>query len=209
MFKLLGKLDKTKKYYAAFSGGKDSVAFVSYLLSRGFDITLLHFNHNLSVEDENAYNFTKDFAKRHSLELIVDILNKNKTKEQSPEEYQRIHRYTFLNKFNDAPILMFHTLTDNAETWLFGSINGQSKLIPYSNKNIIRPFMLNDSEIVLNYLTSNSLPYYEDKTNKNISIPRNYIRHVMMEQVLEVNKGFLNMIRKRIVKKYTREYLCN
>lgn len=209
MFKLLGKLDKTKKYYVAFSGGKDSVAFTHHLLSRGFDITLLHFNHNLSIEDENAYNFTKDFAKRHSLELIVDILNKNKTKEQSPEEYQRIHRYAFLNKFNDAPILMFHTLTDNAETWLFGSINGQSKLIPYSNKNIIRPFMLNDSEIVLNYLVSNSLPYYEDKTNTDTTIPRNYIRHIMMSQVLDVNKGFLNMIKKRIIKKYNREILCH
>ena len=42
MFKLLGKLNKTEKFYVAFSGGKDSVAFTHYLLSKGFDITLLH-----------------------------------------------------------------------------------------------------------------------------------------------------------------------
>lgn len=208
MFKFLGKLDKTKKYYVAFSGGKDSVAFTHYLLSKGFNITLLHFHHNLSVEDENAYNFTKQFAKENSLELIVDILNKSKDKKQSPEEYQRIYRYNFLNKFTDAPIIMCHNLNDNAETWLFGSINGQSKLIPYSNKNIIRPFMLNNLETISNYLISNSLTHYEDSTNRDTSIPRNYIRHVMMKQVLDVNLGFLNMIKKRIVKKYTREYLC-
>lgn len=208
MFKLLGKLDKTKKYYLAFSGGKDSVAFTHYLLAKGFNITLLHFNHNISIEDENAYNFSKSFAKENSLELIVDILNKSKDKKQSPEEYQRIYRYKFLTKFNDAPIIMCHNLNDNAETWLFGSINGQSKLIPYSNKNIIRPFMLNNLEIISNYLTSNSLTHYEDATNTDTTIPRNYIRHVMMKQVLEVNQGFLNMIRKRIIKKHMREYLC-
>lgn len=209
MFKLLGKLDKTKKYYVAFSGGKDSVAFTHYLLSKGFNITLLHFHHNISVEDENAYNFTKQFAKEYCLELIVDILNKPKDKQQSPEEYQRIHRYKFLNKFNDAQIIMCHNLNDNAETWLFGSINGQSKLIPYSNNNIIRPFMLNNLETISNYLISNSLTHYEDTTNKDTSIPRNYIRHLMMPQVLDINKGFLNMIRKRIIKKYNREYLCH
>lgn len=206
MFKLLGKLNKSVKYYVAFSGGKDSVAFTHYLLSEGYNLVLLHFNHNLSEEDEKAYAFTKQFAKENNLELIIDILNKPKERQESPEEYQRKHRYKFLNKFNDAPIIMCHNLNDNMETWLFGSIHGQSKLIPYSNGNIIRPFSINSVKTISNYLTSNSLSFYEDKTNSDTTIPRNYIRHVMMPNVLEVNKGFCNMIRKRVLKKYQREY---
>ena len=31
MFKLLGKLNKTEKFYVAFSGGKDSVAFTHFV----------------------------------------------------------------------------------------------------------------------------------------------------------------------------------
>ena len=203
MFKILGKLSKQCKYYVAFSGGKDSVAFTHYLLSRGFNITLLHFNHNLSQEDENAYVFTKTFAKTYNLELIIDILNKDKQKQQSPEEYQRIYRYNFLNKFTDAPVLMCHNLSDNAETWLFGSIHGQSKLIPYSNNNIIRPFMLNSSTDILSYLERNSLNYYEDLTNSNQTIPRNYIRHTLLKNVLTVNPGFENMIKRKLIKKYS------
>lgn len=115
MFKILGKLTN-KKHYVSFSGGKDSVAFTHYLINKGYDITLLHFHHNLTQEDENAYQFVKEFAKEYSLELIVDILNKPKDKQESPEEYQRIHRYSFLNKFVDAPVIMCHNLNDNCFT---------------------------------------------------------------------------------------------
>ena len=207
MFKLLGKLNKTEKFYIAFSGGKDSVAFTHYLLSKGFDITLLHFHHNLSQEDENSYTFCKQFAKQYNLELIVDILNKQKNKQESPEEYQRIYRYKFLDKFTDGFVLLCHNLNDNAETWQFYSLHGQSKLIPYKRNNCIRPFMLNSSETILNYITSNSLSFYEDQTNLNLNIPRNYIRHIMMEHIFKINPGYLNMIKKKVVKKYEREYL--
>lgn len=65
--------------------------------------------------------------------------------------------------------------------------------------------MLNSLETILNYLISNSLNYYEDQSNLDITIPRNFIRHVMMKDVLQVNKGFHNMIKKRIIKKYLNE----
>ena len=113
MFKILGKLDQ-HKYYVAFSGGKDSVAFTHYLLSKNKGVVLLHFNHNLSEEDEKSFQFTMDFAKTNNLELIVDILNKPKLKGESPETFQRKHRYVFLNRFNDHPIIMCHNLNDNA-----------------------------------------------------------------------------------------------
>ncbi len=205
MFQILGKLNNNK-YYVAFSGGKDSVVFTHYLLNKGYDITLLHFNHNLSIEDQNAFEFTTEFAKKYSLELIVDFLNKEKQQQESPEEYQRKHRYLFLNKFTDAPIILNHNLDDNVETWLFSSIHGQSKLIPYQRNNCIRPFMLNSVENILLYIKENNLTYYEDKTNLDINIPRNFIRHEMIKQVLKINPGFFNMIKKRILKKFKNEY---
>ncbi len=67
--------------------------------------------------------------------------------------------------------------------------------------------MLNSSETILNYITSNSLSFYEDQTNLNLNIPRNYIRHIMMENIFKINPGYLNMIKKKVVKKYEREYL--
>lgn len=65
--------------------------------------------------------------------------------------------------------------------------------------------MLNSSQIISNYIVSNSLNYYEDQTNLNLSIPRNYIRHVMMENIFKINPGYLSMIKKKVVKKYERE----
>ena len=204
-FKLLGK-KLPKDLYVAFSGGSDSVCFTHFLLTLGFKITLLHFNHNISLDDELAYNFTKSFAKEYSLELITDHLNKPNNEKYSPEEYQRVYRYIFLEKFNDKPILMCHTLNDNMETWLFSSINGQSKLIPYRNKNIIRPFMLNSKQLVEKYLKENNLNYYLDSTNFNLNLPRNFIRHNLMTEIFKINKGFDSMISKLILKKYKREF---
>lgn len=66
--------------------------------------------------------------------------------------------------------------------------------------------MLNSSETISNYLISFSLNHYEDKTNLDQSIPRNFIRHTLMQDVLKVNKGFHNMIKKRVIKKYDKEY---
>ena len=146
-----------------------------------------------------------DFAKTNNLELIVDILNKPKLKGESPETFQRKHRYVFLNRFNDHPIIMCHNLNDNMESWVFGSIIGQPKLIPYRNNNVIRPVMLNSSSNILSYLKQHDLKWYEDKTNTDVLIPRNRIRLNVLPEMLLINKGFEKTIKKRILIKYSKE----
>lgn len=206
MFKILDKLPMD--CYIAFSGGRDSVAFATYLIKNPKrKVTLLHYNHNFNTEDKNSYEFSLKFAKENSLNIITDINNVTNIAKYNKgyENHCRELRYDFLFKFTDKPIIVCHHLKDNIESWLLGSINGQPKLIPYRNKNVIRPFMLVSDTDLGKYCSHNSLEWYEDKTNTDINIPRNRMRHIILPELLKINPGIDKVIRKRILYKYHKE----
>ena len=65
--------------------------------------------------------------------------------------------------------------------------------------------MLNSSSNILSYLKQYDLKWYEDKTNTDVSIPRNRIRLNVLPEMLLINKGFEKTIKKRILIKYSKE----
>ena len=65
--------------------------------------------------------------------------------------------------------------------------------------------MLNSSSSILSYLQHYGLEWYEDKTNKDVTIPRNRIRLNVLPEMLLINKGFEKTIKKRILIKYSKE----
>jgi tRNA(Ile)-lysidine synthase TilS/MesJ len=60
--------------------------------------------------------------------------------EKSTEEHWRDERYKFFRTFN-MPVITGHNLDDVIEWFLFSSLHGQGKVMPYNNKNVIRPFI--------------------------------------------------------------------
>jgi tRNA(Ile)-lysidine synthase TilS/MesJ len=56
------------------------------------------------------------------------------------EEHWRDERYKFFRSF-DEPVITGHNLDDVIEWFLFSSLHGQGKVIPYRNKNVFRPFI--------------------------------------------------------------------
>ena len=203
MFTILKKLPMD--CYVAFSGGKDSTVFTKYLLANpNRKVTLLHYNHGLVEEDFNSHSFALDFAKENNLNIIVGINNETPTKyNKGYENHCRELRYSFLNKFDDKPIIMCHHLGDVLESWVFsGWIHANPKLIPYKRNIIIRPFLAVSTKQVSDYAEYHNIIWYEDKTNTDLTIVRNRIRHNIIPEMRSINLGLETKLKKLVIKKY-------
>jgi tRNA(Ile)-lysidine synthase len=109
-------------------------------------------------------------------------------------------RYDFFKKKNvNSPVIVAHHLDDAVETWVWSSLHGQSKLIPYRHGNVIRPFLATPKKELVKWAENHFVPWIDDYTNMDTRHQRNFIRHMMMPQVLRVNPGIHKTIRKKLL----------
>jgi tRNA(Ile)-lysidine synthase len=78
-------------------------------------------------------------------------------------------------------------------------MKGNPKIIPHKRGYILRPFLLNKKERILEWAELNSISFINDKTNLDLSFDRNFIRHEMMPYVKRINPGIEKTIRKKIL----------
>jgi tRNA(Ile)-lysidine synthase TilS/MesJ len=138
MIRFIGSLPR--KCVVAFSGGVDSVAITDFLLNGKRDVSLAFFHHGTKTSD-GALKFVKSFALDREVLLTVGHITGSKPPDESQEEYWRNCRYQFLSQFEET-VITAHHLDDAVETWLFTSLHGESRLIPYRRGNVIRPFLV-------------------------------------------------------------------
>ena len=129
---------------------------------------------------------------------MIGNISQSKPKDQSWEEYWRNERYQFLHSF-DKPVITAHNLNDQMENWLFTGFHGQSRLIPYRNKNVIRPFLPTLKSNLIDWCKNKNVPWLEDPSNQNTNFMRNKIRHDILPEVVKVNPGFDKVIFKKVL----------
>lgn len=195
MIKVQGHLNK--KVYLACSGGVDSMAVLDFL-SRKHDVSLLFFNHDTETSLE-AEEFLKEYAEQYKLKLHIGNIQREKLKTESKEEYWRNERYNFFKQFS-SDVITCHHLDDCVETWIWSSLHGEGKVIPYRNSNVIRPFRLTRKQKFVDWCINNHVPWVEDMSNHSESYMRNYIRQYLMDECLHVNPGLHKVIAKKIEK---------
>jgi tRNA(Ile)-lysidine synthase len=180
----------------AFSGGVDSVA-AAHFLSRNHDLTLLFVDHR-TEDSKRARKFVQQFSAKHSLPLKCYTISKDKPKNESKEEFWRNERYKIFHA-QEQSVITCHHLDDCVETWVWSSLHGCGKLIPRSNRNVIRPFLTTRKSDFSAWAMRNKLAWCEDDSNFDTRYTRNYIRHKMMADVLHVNPGIHKTIRKKLI----------
>jgi len=198
MITILGKIPN--KVTLAMSGGVDSMAVYHFLSINGKRKVDPVFIDHKSEHCSEARNFLIKYFNDIGRELTIIDMPQNRPAKQSQEEYWRNERYRLLAPFEC--VLTAHHLDDVAETWIFSSLNGTPKIIPYRRNNVIRPFLATQKRDFINWCTKYKVPWFEDLSNRNIKYNRNRIRHEIMPEVLIVNPGFKNMLRKRVVEKF-------
>ena len=199
MIKLLGKIPKN--ITIALSGGPDSMAALSFLNNGNRSISAIYFNHG-TTHAKVAEDFVTSYCKENYIPLKVGKIQNEKPPGKSQEEYWRDERIGFFNTYTSGhpgPLILGHHLDDAVEWWIFSSLHGTGKLIPYENTatNVIRPFLLNRKQKLLDWLEKRDVPYIEDPSNASTDYMRNYIRHKLMPHALHVNPGMAKIITKK------------
>jgi|FLOH01.1.fsa_nt_gi tRNA(Ile)-lysidine synthase len=173
----------------ALSGGADSVFLMYLMRALPFKkIGVAHFNHQLRGHDsESDELFCKQLAKKHNTIFYttsIDIVSEAKAHQNSIEEEGRIQRYNWLYSLLDSEkydyILTGHHQDDNLETLLLNLYSGAGikgmSCISTQNDRVIRPLLGITKQLILDYLTLNSIPYREDASNFESRFSRNYFR---------------------------------
>lgn len=200
MLRLLTRLPKDVT--VAISGGVDSVAVTDFL-SNNHNVNCAFFHHGTENSD-NALSFLEKFCDDRGLYLIIGRIEGLRPKETSIEEFWRNERYRFLESVQ-GPVVTAHNLDDCVETYLFSSLHGTAKTIPYRRNNVIRPFLLTSKKEFVNWCVRKNVDWCEDTSNNDVKYMRNYIRHELMPHALVVNPGLTKVVAKKVKEAFLTE----
>lgn len=198
MIKIQGKIDR--EVNVACSGGVDSMAVVDFLM-QNHKVNLLFFDHGTETSTDARNFITEKFTQREfsdGTRVEFGNVQNRKTKSESWEEYWRNERYAWFHSF-DSPVITCHHLDDCVETWLWSSIHGNGKIIPYANLNVIRPFRQNRKTEFTNWARRKDISWIEDASNQDVKHMRNFIRRDLMPKALVVNPGLHKVVEKKVV----------
>lgn len=202
MIKVLGKLPR--ELAVAVSGGPDSMAILDFL-SNNHDVTAVYFDHGTDF-GRKCKRFVKNFCDSKEIPVIIGINYNGRDRQKSQEEHWRDERYKFFHSF-DMPVVSGHNLDDVIEWYLFSSINGHGKVIPYNNKNVIRPFISTSKRTLESWCNKKEIPFLVDPANIDRKFMRSIIRHDIIPHARLINPGMEKTFRKLVEKEY--ENVCS
>jgi len=197
MLKVLGKLPRDLT--VAVSGGPDSMAVLDFL-SNNHNITAAYFDHDTDFAKECKF-FVKDFCESRDIPCVVGLKLISRPANESLEEHWRNERYKFFHSFDES-VVTGHNLDDVIEWFLFSSIHGQGKIIPYRNKNVIRPFNLTPKRFLEDWCIRKKIPFLLDPSNEDKKFMKSIIRHDILPNVKLINPGIEKTIKKLVEKSY-------
>ena len=174
----------------AFSAGSDSSALFFALAERQipFDIAIVDYGLRAQSKEEVAY--AKELAARYKKKIYIHQAN------VTPPNFEakaREERYRFfeeiIKKHGYENLILAHQLNDQFE-WLLmrmargaGVVEmvGMDIVSKRRGYKIVRPMLYVPKKTILSYLATNNIHYFEDSTNKDLSIERNFIRHTFSD----------------------------
>ena len=201
MLKVLGKIPR--EVVVAVSGGPDSMAILDFL-SNNHKVTAAYFDHATTF-GKDCRDFVRDFCKKRNIDFVSGTIFCDRSKDKSLEEHWRDERYKFFRSFQDT-VITGHNLDDVIEWFLFSSLHGQGKIIPYKNQNVIRPFISTSKRSLEDWCERKDVPFMVDPGNKDRKFMRSIIRNDMMPHARKVNKGIEKTFKKMVEREYNLLY---
>ena len=161
-------------------------------------VKVLNFNHGTEY-GLKMQTFLRDYCASKNIEFCTSTLKGEKERRKSQEEFWRDKRYDFLRSNCDGkPIVTCHHLDDCIETWIFSSLRGKGKLIPYENRGVIRPFLLTPKKELYSWARNKQVVFFEDPSNSDERYTRNLIRNQITPHALKVNPGLHKTIARLV-----------
>ncbi len=204
-------LTRGDKVLVSFSGGPDSQALLSFLLSVEslfqLEIGVFHLNHKLRKEaDEEEKLIQKQVESLGLRDFIYsyDVQAYAQENKLSLEDAGRRLRYQFLEKISDEygynKIALGHQLNDSVETFLMrliqgASVEGLRGILPKRGK-FIRPLIEVERLEIESYLNRKEIGYFTDQSNISGKNLRSRIRHYLIPYFLTVNPRFYQAVKR-------------
>jgi tRNA(Ile)-lysidine synthase len=201
-----------ERVLVALSGGPDSVALLHLLLDLqrdgdGIVAGVAHFHHQLRGADADGDEvFCRELAATLALPIEVereDVRQAARDAGRSIEDMARALRYAFLDAAADRVradvIAVGHTLDDQAETFLLRLVRGAgsrglSGIRPRAGR-VIRPLLEISRAELRDDSRQRGLVWREDASNRDVTIPRNRVRHELIPYLeREFNPGITHVL---------------
>lgn len=193
------------------SGGADSTALavLASLWRQGAGVRLMaaHLNHGLrgpaALADETA---ARSLAKAWGLEFVsqrLDVAGLAKARGLGLEEAGRQARYAFFEQVRAQAqadfVLTGHTADDNAEAVLLNLVRGAGPRglagIPALGANqVARPLLGFHKRELTAWLNAQGIPWREDMSNQDTRFRRNYLRHLVLPLLKELNPALVQTL---------------
>jgi tRNA(Ile)-lysidine synthase len=209
-------LSEGDRIVIGLSGGADSVTLAHLLPDVARDlgaevVALAHLNHRIRPDADKDEAFCRDLAARLGLAFEsdrVDVRAVAARERTSLEDAGRTVRYDFLRqaaeRHHALRVAVAHTLNDQAETVLLRLFRGSGPvglagIYPQAGL-VIRPLLDVRRAEVEAWLKSDGVEYREDPTNRDLTIPRNRIRHELLPYLVEhIGEGVLDVLARQAV----------
>lgn len=180
------------KVAVAVSGGVDSMA-LSFLLhnfcnENDINLNLITINHNIRKESIDEARYLNNFFKNLNINHVFFNIKDSEIPSQNIEAKLRELRYNlfydYCCKNNIKYLFLGHHLGDIAENFLIRLFRGSgldglspiSDLSKYKEIYLVRPLLDFSKKQLFEYIDSNKIPYFLDKTNFDQKFLRNKIR---------------------------------
>ena len=192
--KISSLLKPTQNYVVALSGGVDSSVLLHLVASFTPNVRSVFVNHN-----QKDSNKLQKSAESIAKDLDIDHLNlETQLDSDATETKMRDARYKalFNNIKKDEILLLGHHNDDRVETFLINLFRGTRLKgllsIKQETKSILRPLIDIKKSSIIKYAQDKKINFFEDSTNKDNSILRNWLRNEIIPSIEKNFKGDLN-----------------
>ena len=203
-------LEEGDSVMVALSGGPDSVALLLALKeieeALSLQVSAAHVNHLLRGEESDEdERFVRRLCREAAVPLEVQRIDTRQEVQASGENLQssaRRLRYGFLFQLarsHNRKVATGHTRNDQAETFLMKLIRGagpaglsgiapvRANCFDWGDQTgvvmVVRPLLGISRPEILAYLEERRQSYREDRSNRDLSYDRNWVRHELIPLV--------------------------
>ena len=208
------ELSKNDRVVVAVSGGLDSVTLLHLLHKLNFNnLIVAHVNHKLRTESKEEELFVKNLCGNLKVPFYKKCLNPYAgNKISNIENWARSERYSYffeiLTQTCSKWIMTAHHANDQVETLFMNMAKktGVQGLAGIAEKNeyILRPLLRFEKKDIGKFALKMGYPFFEDPSNSDIRLSRNFIRHEIVFPWQKRNPDLISGITKSV--DYFREW---
>ncbi len=207
-------LTSQDKVLLAVSGGVDSMVLMTLFANSEYQVGVAHCNFSLRGDESDEDEL---MVEREAVRLNISHYNKRfdtvgeiERSGDSMEMVARRQRYEWFNELCEehgyTAIAIAHHTDDSIETFFINLFRGTGLKGLTGIKNqmgrIVRPLNFATRKEILEYATSQHIPYREDSSNRSTKYLRNKIRLGLVPRLKEISPKFTQIMQGNIGRLY-------